>query len=32
MEQLKVLDYSNVFIANYFTDDRQCSHPTGSIP
>ncbi len=27
MEQLKVLDYSNVFIANYFTDDRQCSHP-----
>lgn len=27
MEELKVLDYSNVFIASYFTDDRQCSHP-----
>ena len=27
MEALKVLDYSNVFIASYFTDDRQCSHP-----
>lgn len=26
MEILKVLDYSNVFIASYFTDDRQCSH------
>ena len=26
MEELKVLDYSNVFIASYFTDDRQCSH------
>lgn len=26
METLKVLDYSNVFIASYFTDDRQCSH------
>lgn len=27
MEQLKVLDYSNVFIASYFTDDIECSHP-----
>ncbi|MCC8198813.1 MAG: AraC family transcriptional regulator [Tannerellaceae bacterium] len=27
MEVLKVLDYSNVFIASYFTDDRQCAHP-----
>ena len=27
MEELKVLDYSNVFIASFFTDDRQCSHP-----
>lgn len=27
MEELRVLDYSNVFIASYFTDDRQCSHP-----
>ncbi|MDE6370413.1 MAG: cupin domain-containing protein, partial [Duncaniella sp.] len=27
MEQLNVLDYSNVFIASYFTDDVQCSHP-----
>ncbi len=27
MEQLKVLDYSNVFIASYFTDDRECAHP-----
>lgn len=26
MEQLKVLDYSNVFIASYFTDDRECAH------
>ena len=26
MEQLKVLNYSNVFIASYFTDDRHCSH------
>ncbi|MBD9178457.1 MAG: AraC family transcriptional regulator [Odoribacter splanchnicus] len=26
MEELKVLDYSNVFIASYFTDDCQCSH------
>lgn len=26
MEILKVLDYSNVFLASYFTDDRQCSH------
>lgn len=26
MEQLKVLDYSNIFIASYFTDDLQCSH------
>lgn len=26
MEQLKVLDYSNVFIASYFTDDIQCAH------
>lgn len=27
MEKLEVLDYSNVFIASYFTDDSQCSHP-----
>lgn len=27
MEQYKVLDYSNVFIASYFTDDRECAHP-----
>ena len=27
MEELKVLDYSNVFIASYFTNDQQCSHP-----
>lgn len=27
MEELKVLDFSNVFIASFFTDDRQCSHP-----
>lgn len=27
MEQLKVLDYSNVFIASYFTDDKECAHP-----
>lgn len=27
MEQLKVLDYSDVFIASYFTDDRECAHP-----
>lgn len=26
MERLKVLDYSNIFIASYFTDDKQCSH------
>lgn len=26
MEELKVLDYSNVFIASYFTDDRECTH------
>ena len=26
MEILKVLDLSNVFLASYFTDDRQCSH------
>lgn len=26
METLKVLDYSNVFLASYFTDDRHCSH------
>lgn len=26
MEMLKVLDYSNVFLASYFTDDRHCSH------
>lgn len=26
MEILKVLDYSNVFVASYFTDDVQCSH------
>lgn len=27
MEQLKVLDNKNVFIASYFTDDKECSHP-----
>lgn len=27
MEQLKVLEYSNVFIGSYFTDDRECAHP-----
>lgn len=27
MEHLQVLDYSNVFIACYFTDDRECAHP-----
>lgn len=27
MEQLKVLDFSNVFIASYFTDNMECSHP-----
>ena len=27
MEILKVLDYSNTFIASYFSDDRQCTHP-----
>lgn len=27
MEDLKVFDCSDVFIASYFTDDRQCSHP-----
>ena len=26
MEVLKVYDYSNVFIASYFSDDRQCAH------
>ncbi len=26
MEELKVLDYSGVFIASYFTDNRECSH------
>ncbi|MDE6341827.1 MAG: AraC family transcriptional regulator [Muribaculaceae bacterium] len=26
MENLKVLDYSNVFIASYFTDDKECAH------
>ena len=26
MEKLKVLDYSNVFIASYFTDDKECAH------
>lgn len=26
MERLTVLDYSNVFIACYFTDDRECAH------
>ncbi len=26
MEELKVLDYSNVFIASYFTDNRECTH------
>ena len=27
MERLTVLDYSNVFIASYFTDDCECAHP-----
>ena len=27
MEILKVLDFSNVFIASYFNDDCQCAHP-----
>ena len=27
MEDLKVLNYSNIFIASYFTNDRQCNHP-----
>lgn len=27
MDTLKVLDYSDVFIASYFTDVRECSHP-----
>ena len=27
MEQLQVLEYSNVFIGSYFTDDRECAHP-----
>lgn len=27
MENLKLLNYSNVFIACYFTDDRECTHP-----
>lgn len=26
MERLKVLDYSNIFIASYFTNDSSCSH------
>lgn len=26
MEELKVLNYSNVFIASYFTDNRECAH------
>lgn len=26
MEDLKVLDCSNVFIASYFTDDQECTH------
>lgn len=26
MEELKVLNYSNVFIASYFTDNRECTH------
>lgn len=26
MEDLKVLDISNVFIASYFTDNRECTH------
>lgn len=26
MEELKVLDYSNVFIASYFTDNHECAH------
>ena len=26
MEKLKVLDYSNVFIASYFTDNCECGH------
>ena len=27
MEQLKVHEYSDVFIGSYFTDDRECAHP-----
>lgn len=27
MEQLKVLEFSNVFIGAYFTDNRECAHP-----
>ncbi|MCM1068047.1 MAG: helix-turn-helix domain-containing protein [Muribaculaceae bacterium] len=27
MEQLKILDFSNVFIASYFTDTIECAHP-----
>lgn len=26
MEELKVLDLSDIFIASYFTDDRECVH------
>lgn len=26
MERLDVFDCSNVFIASYFTDDRDCAH------
>lgn len=26
MEQLDVFDCSNVFIASYFTNDRDCAH------
>ena len=26
MEELKVLNYSDVFIASYFTDNRECTH------
>lgn len=27
MEELKVFDISDVFLASYLTDDRQCAHP-----
>lgn len=29
MEQLNVLEYSNVFIGSYFTDDCECAHTNG---